>query len=63
MKQRLLLLALALTVALAASCERIPPSVSIPGYGKKEAAEEKTDGRPLGTSENPPTFFPNKKAE
>lgn len=63
MKQHLLLLAVALTVSLATSCERIPPSVSIPGYGKKEATEKKTEARPLGASENPPTFFPHKKAE
>jgi hypothetical protein len=42
----------------AVSCERIPPSVSIPGYEKKKAAEEKTEAKPLGTAENPPEFFP-----
>jgi hypothetical protein len=46
-------------VALAAvSCERIPPSVSIPDYDKKKAAEEKTESKPLGAAENPPEFFP-----
>jgi hypothetical protein len=46
-------------VALAAvSCERIPPSVSIPGYDKKKAAEEKAESKPLGAAENPPEFFP-----
>lgn len=63
MKQRLLFLALALTVLIAASCERIPPSVSIPGYDKKEATKEKTETHPLGTSENPPTFFPGKSSQ
>ena len=42
----------------AASCERIPPSVSIPDYAKKKAAEEKTENKPLGAAENPPAFFP-----
>ena len=49
---------LAVTALLAVSCERIPPSVSIPGYEKKKAAEEKTEAKPLGTAENPPKFFP-----
>ena len=40
------------------SCERIPPSVSIPDYAKKKAAEEKTENKPLGAAENPPAFFP-----
>jgi len=50
-----LLAALALA---AVSCERIPPSVSIPDYGEKKAAEEKTEIKPLGAAENPPEFFP-----
>ena len=46
-------------VALAAvSCERIPPSVSIPDYDKKKSAEEKAESKPLGAAENPPEFFP-----
>lgn len=57
----------ALLIAAAAlvsvSCERIPPLVSIPGYAEKKAAEEKAESRTLGTSDNPPTFFPGKKAE
>jgi len=53
----------AVATLLAVSCERIPPSVSIPGYGKEEAAVEKAESRPLGTSDNPPTFFPGKKSE
>jgi hypothetical protein len=43
---------------LAASCERIPPSVSIPDYAEKKAAEEKAENKPLGAAENPPEFFP-----
>jgi hypothetical protein len=42
----------------AVSCQRIPPSVSIPGYGEKKAAEVKTESKPLGSAENPPEFFP-----
>ena len=52
----------ALLIAAAAlvsvSCERIPPSVSIPGYDKKKAVEEKVESKPLGAAENPPEFFP-----
>lgn len=55
---RLLLLSLAAVLPLAASCERIPPSVSIPDYDKKKAAEHKDEAKPLGAAENPPTFFP-----
>ena len=51
-----LLAALALA---AVSCERIPPSVSLPGYDKKKAAEEKAESKPLGAAENPPEFFPS----
>jgi len=51
-------------VALAAvSCERIPPSVSISGYGEKKAAEEKAESKPLGAAENPPEFFPPQSQE
>lgn len=56
----LLLVASAL---VSVSCERIPPSVSIPGYGEKKAAAEKVESRTLGTSGNPPTFFPGKENE
>lgn len=42
----------------AASCQRIPPSVSIPGYEEKKAADEKAENKPLGAAENPPEFFP-----
>ena len=49
---------LAIAALAAVSCERIPPSVSIPGYGEKKAAEEKSESKPLGADENPPTFFP-----
>ena len=48
---------LAVVALVSVSCERIPPSVSIPGYDKKKAAEEKTESKPLGTAENPPEFF------
>ena len=51
-------LLLAAAALLAASCQRIPPSVSIPGYYQKKAAEEKTESKPLGAAENPPAFFP-----
>jgi len=51
------LLLLAALLPLATSCERISPEVSIPGYGEKKAAEEKTESQPLGVSENPPAFF------
>ena len=50
-------------LSLAPACERISPSVSIPGYGEKKAAEEKSETRTLGTSDNPPTFFPGKDIE
>ena len=49
---------LAVAALAAASCERIPPSVSIPDYGEKKAAEEKAESKPLGAAENPPEFFP-----
>jgi hypothetical protein len=55
-----LLAALALA---AVSCERIPPSVSVPGYGVKKAAEEKAESKPLGAAENPPEFFPPQSQE
>ena len=48
---------------LAPACERISPSVSIPGYAEKKATEEKIESRTLGTSDNPPTFFPGKDIE
>ena len=54
---------LAATALVSVSCERIPPSVSIPGYDKKKAAEEKVEQKPLGAAENPPTFFPGKENE
>jgi hypothetical protein len=50
-------------LCFAPACERISPSVSIPGYGEKKAAEEKSETRTLGTSDNPPTFFPGKDIE
>ena len=56
------LLAVAALV-LAPACERISPSVSIPGYAEKKAAAEKAESRTLGTSDNPPTFFPGKDIE
>jgi hypothetical protein len=43
------------------ACQRISPSVSIPGYEEKSAAGEKEESRTLGTSDNPPTFFPGKE--
>jgi hypothetical protein len=49
---------LASAALVSVSCERIPPSVSIPGYGEKKAAEVKTESKPLGSAENPPEFFP-----
>jgi len=54
---------LAATALVSVSCERIPPSVSIPGYDKKKAAEEKVEQKPLGAAENPPSFFPGKENE
>ena len=51
-------LLLAAAALLAASCERIPPSVSVPGYDKKKAAVDKAESKPLGAAENPPAFFP-----
>ena len=51
-------LLLAAAALLAASCQRIPPSVSVPGYEENKAAAEKTEGKPLGAAENPPAFFP-----
>jgi hypothetical protein len=46
---------------LGPACERIPPSVSIPGYGEKKAAEEKEESGPIGGTTNPPAFFPPAK--
>ena len=51
-------LLLAIAALAAVSCERIPPSVSIPGYGEKKAAEEKAESKPLGADADPPVFFP-----
>jgi hypothetical protein len=56
-------LLLAAAALLAVSCQRIPPSVSIPGYEEKQAAEEKVESQPLGTAENPPEFFRNQDAD
>ena len=53
---------IAILALAAVSCERIPPSVSIPGYDKKKAAEEKVENKPLGAAENPPAFFPSDSA-
>ncbi|MFM8683817.1 MAG: hypothetical protein ACKOEG_08575 [Chthoniobacterales bacterium] len=61
MKHFALLLAAAALPSV--SCQRIPPSVSIPGYEEKKAAEEKVESRTLGTSDNPPTFFPADSAQ
>ena len=60
MKFFALLLAAASLVSV--SCERISPSVSIPGYAEKKAAEEKVENKPLGAAENPPAFSPARKA-
>jgi hypothetical protein len=49
---------LAVAALAAVSCERIPPSVSIPDYDQKKAAAEKVEEKPLGATENPPEFFP-----
>jgi hypothetical protein len=49
---------LAVAALAAVSCERIPPSVSIPDYDQKKAAAEKVEEKPLGAAENPPEFFP-----
>ena len=51
-------LLLAVMALLAVSCQRIPPSVSIPDYEEKKAAEEKVEEKPLGATQNPPEFFP-----
>jgi len=56
-------LLIAAAALVSVSCERIAPSVSIPGYAEKKAAEEKVESRTLGTSDNPPTFFPGKENE
>jgi hypothetical protein len=56
-------LSLAVLALLAVSCQRIPPSVSIPGYEEKQTAEEKVESQPLGTAENPPEFFRNQDAD
>ena len=60
MKHLALLLAFAALATV--SCERIPPSVSIPGYDKKKTAEEKVESKPLGAAENPPEYFPSDSA-
>ena len=56
------LLLAAAALCFAPACERISPSVSIPGYGEKKAAETKAESRTLGISDNPPTFFPSDSA-
>lgn len=56
------LFVLALVVCFATSCERIPPSVSIPGYEEKKAAEDRYEAKTLGAVENPPTFFSGQEA-
>jgi hypothetical protein len=56
-------LLLAVAALLAVSCQRIPPSVSIPGYEEKKAAEEKVESKPLGAAENAPEFFPPDPAQ
>lgn len=56
-------LALAAACILAGpACERIPPSVSVPGYAEKKAAEKEAGAGTLGASTNPPVFFPPQKA-
>jgi hypothetical protein len=49
-----------LLALLGSACQRISPSVSIPGYEEKKESEEKAGNRTLGTSDNAPTFFPGK---
>ena len=56
-------LLLGVIVLAALGCQRIPPSVSIPGFEEKTTAEEKAESRPLGTAENPPAFFGNQDEE
>jgi hypothetical protein len=56
-------LLLAAAALLAVSCQRIPPSVSIPGYEEKQAAEEKVESQPLGTAEKAPEYFRNQDAD
>jgi hypothetical protein len=63
MKHRLTLLVLGTALAFSAACERIPPSVSIPGYGEKKAEAKKAGEEKLGGSDHSPTFFPAKGAE
>ena len=63
MRPRLSLAALAVVLVLSASCERIPPSVSIPGYAEQHAVEENKASGPMGASEKPPAFFPAKGGE
>jgi hypothetical protein len=55
------LAAAAACLLLGPACERIPPSVSIPGYGEKKAVEKKEESGPIGGSTNPPAFFPPAK--
>lgn len=50
---RLLLCAVGVAALAAVSCQRIPPSVSIPGYGEKEAAKAEAGAKTLGAPENP----------
>ena len=63
MNPRALLLALALAAWPGVACQRIPPSVSVPGYEAQQAAAEKHGEEKLGTSAKPPEFFPAKGAE
>lgn len=53
---------LGLAALAAVSCERISPSVSVPGYAEKQAAAQKAAGQPLGGSVQPPSFFPQTTA-
>jgi hypothetical protein len=57
-----LVLAAVAALVLGPACERIPPSVSIPGYGEKKAEEKKAESAPVGGSTNPPSFFHGDKA-
>ncbi len=50
---RIILCAVGLAALAAVSCQRIPPSVSIPGYGEKEAAKAEAGAKTLGAPVNP----------
>jgi hypothetical protein len=64
MNPRISFFLLAGLLAVSTACERISPSVSIPGYAEKhEAAAPQAEKKPMGGTENPPSYFPAQSGE